>query len=424
VRAFSGATGEPLYTLTRNTSLEHFGFSIATTPDITGDLVKDLIIGAPGVGLLDSNPGHVYVYDGRTGDFLYSLAGVQAGSGFGRAVSGFADTNSDGFGEIVVGSPNETAGFQFRSGAVRVFSGTNGILLNTFLGSGTPQAKLGFAIADLGDANNDGISEIAVTAPFEDNSSGRIYILRPQTGLIPHLQIQSGIPYTRLGFDVAATGDMNGDGVGDLITSTPAMGFIPTEGGLVRVYSGQSGGLLYEQVGDTFPSFFGFSVAGNVDINGDNRPDFLVGDPGLGINDGSASGVHVFLVPGAASGIYLSALEPNTLNLSWIPDNGDVDSPTGTITCHGATPGAIGAFGISFAPGDFALAPSLPLLLAVDPTNLIFVGGFGFDTLGRVQSNGVSRQHPAIAGTLLYYQFFETSPFPASSNGMSLLMIS
>lgn len=110
------------------------------------------------------------------------------------------------------------------------------------------------------------------------------------------------------------------------------------------------------------------------------------------------------------------------LTLSWIPDNGNIGSITGTISCTGATPGGSGQFGISLAPTDFLLPFGFPLLIVNDPLNLVLMGSFGYDFGGALSAPNTSRQDMALAGSVVYIQFFEVSPVFGGSNGLKMLL--
>ncbi|MFO0981568.1 MAG: integrin alpha [Planctomycetota bacterium] len=87
----------------------------------------------------------------------------------------------------------------------------------------------------------------------------------------------------QLGNAVSALGDIDGDSVGDLIVGAWQNG-LPGDGGYARVYSGRDGHVLFTFHGDNFDPWgdgdaLGWSVAGAGDVNGDGVPDMIVGSP-------------------------------------------------------------------------------------------------------------------------------------------------
>ena len=79
-----------------------------------------------------------------------------------------------------------------------------------------------------------------------------------------------------MGDSVCGIGDVNKDGHADFAVGASAASN-PAKPGYVRVFSGRSGRVLYTVVGDKASDAFGWSVCGLGDINGDSRPDFVVG---------------------------------------------------------------------------------------------------------------------------------------------------
>ncbi|MFT7668125.1 MAG: hypothetical protein ACI8X5_000812 [Planctomycetota bacterium] len=102
----------------------------------------------------------------------------------------------------------------------------------------------------------------------------------------------------RLGASLANAGDVDGDGIDDLLVGAPENGnvFGPNINGFVKLYSGASGNEMVGPVGhiDGGPTAvsFGYSVAGNADVDGDGTLDLIVGAPFSDINSTQASG-HV-----------------------------------------------------------------------------------------------------------------------------------
>ncbi|CAH2308238.1 integrin alpha-M-like [Pelobates cultripes] len=88
--------------------LGHFGSAISVLPDLTGDDLLDLAVGAP---CEDNNQGALYIFAGQPGGFRTSyiqrIAGRQVHSSlmlFGRSMSGNLDMSSDGLPDLAVGS--------------------------------------------------------------------------------------------------------------------------------------------------------------------------------------------------------------------------------------------------------------------------------------------------------------------------------
>ena len=99
-----------------------FGQSLAIVPDVSGDGVADLLVGASGA---DGGRGLAFLFHGPIGRDLSTTdaaATLVPGDGvclFGAALEGLGDINGDGFGDLVVGAALSSAG----AGSVHVFFG-------------------------------------------------------------------------------------------------------------------------------------------------------------------------------------------------------------------------------------------------------------------------------------------------------------
>ncbi|MBI3818021.1 MAG: FG-GAP repeat protein [Planctomycetes bacterium] len=93
-----------------------------------------------------------------------------------------------------------------------------------------------------------------------------------------------------MGTSVAAAGDVDIDGFPDWISGSS----LATLGsGVVHMYSGKSASMLYTIAG-TAGSLFGWSIAGNIDVNGDGIPDFAVSAPGVNTATGKYGTVYIY----------------------------------------------------------------------------------------------------------------------------------
>jgi hypothetical protein len=231
VRAYSPHNGLLLW---QHTFSSHIllGFAVSAAGDLNRDGYADVLASAPhynpfGIG------GIVWAYSGKDGDVIGNISGHLAGDEFGWSVSGGADIDHDGYPDFVVGVPKDDSGSAVDSGAAAVYSGKDFSLLFEKLGS-LGGAQLGYAVACLGDLNDDSHGEVLIGAPYE----------------------------VGFGYD-----------------------------GVVRLYSGSNGSLIRTLYGsDSRNHAFGAAVARVRDVNGDKKDEFVIGDPWFNGSDGSLTG--------------------------------------------------------------------------------------------------------------------------------------
>lgn len=232
--------------------------------DVNGDGAADIITG--------SGPGaaHVKVFSGSSLGELRSF--LPYGSGFSGGVFVAAgDVNGDGLEDIVTGTDAGAAPH------VKVFNGNTGAELHSFFAY--PANFSGGVRVAVGDINGDGRADIITGSGPGGGSHVKVF------DGISLAEIRSFFAYaaTFAGGVFVAAGDINGDGLADIIT-----GAGPGAGPHVKVFDGTSLADLQ--------SFFAYSVqfTGGVrvasgDMDGDGRAEILTA-PG----SGSAPQVRVF----------------------------------------------------------------------------------------------------------------------------------
>jgi hypothetical protein len=344
--------------------------------DFNGDGFSDVAVGAPleadgsvvGGGAVNVLYGGTHGLSSQDNKIL-TPGNPATGDHFGEALAA-GDFDGDGRADLAIGLPEDDVDSAGNAGSLVVLYGAStglsnaraqtftqriGTLLDDEEAPETGDA-FGSALA-AGDLNDDGRSDLVVSAPGEDNSPPG-FATTPDHGAFTviygarHGLVDRGHQYfgTYWNADAAnsyigaalAIGDLNGDGYGDAAVGIPG-GLTPTtapEHGLVEVHYGSPRGLPDEgqpdddccgvsgtQNGDRFGSSLAIGRFGP-----DSVRDLAVGVPGLGADAGAVDAFY-----GRASG-----LGPRQ---RWVQGTG----PSGTIQ---GTSEANDEFGSSLAAGD------------------------------------------------------------------------
>jgi hypothetical protein len=191
------------------------------------------------------------------------------------------DLDGDGRSEIAVGDIGERNAQGELVGAVRIYSGASGVLLQTLLGDHS-EDFIGMSVAGLGDVDGDGVPDLAVThnsPTVEDEQAVAIYSLK---NAIKLREWENPIPGSKFGFNLAEVGDVDDDGVADIAVGAQSCDVAGEDGaGAVFLYSGRTLDSLYSFWGD-LESLNLRTAAGIGDIDGDGRADLLIGATGKG----------------------------------------------------------------------------------------------------------------------------------------------
>ncbi len=296
---YSGKTVTLLYTL--SSSLYRTFGALDVVPDCTGDGLPEIVVGYSGPGDYTT----VRVYQAKNGALwrtLQSPLSSGAESSFGLAVAGLPDVTGDGRGDIAVGAPEAAPGSApLGAGRVYIYNGSTGLLYDT-IQSVDQQANgaFGSSVAGAPDMNGDGRGEIIIGAENEipDGSTitaGQVHVHSGVDGaFIRTLQSTDPTNGGEFGQAVESCGDINGDGVPEIVVGAQDEVVSGTETGRVSIFSGASGSLLegYTAPGSTLERF-GHAIDASQDMNQDGRPDFIIGAPSGDAGGFAAAGAAV-----------------------------------------------------------------------------------------------------------------------------------
>jgi len=151
--------------------------------DVNGDGYADVIAGAPSHNYNGEDRGSAWVFNGQDGSTLYTVYGDDAYDRFGQSVSDLGDINGDGFPDMVVGARSDEMPLPCPQGpyedpcsyvgSARIISGQDGSTLYTLYGQkrdlscqfcGNSPSLFGSAVSGAGDVNGDGVADLIVGA--------------------------------------------------------------------------------------------------------------------------------------------------------------------------------------------------------------------------------------------------------------------
>jgi len=210
---------------------------------------------------------------------LYTLQGGAALEHFGSSAAWIGDVNLDGRPDFAAGGPFPNAGQG--PGVVRVCSGPDGSVLRVLNGLRVGDA-FGADVAPAGDVDADGVPDLIVGARHVTNTlpnSGMAQVFSGATGVVLHTFRPSTLMLDESAASVAGIGDVNGDGRDDLLVGRSEDPTGGSSAGSATVYSGLDGSVLRVHIGVAGQQL-GEALANLGDIDGDLRDDYAFGGSG------------------------------------------------------------------------------------------------------------------------------------------------
>jgi len=327
------------------------GRSVAIAGDLDGDGYDDLVLGVDGADPhANDSAGEAYILFGAAsrpkevdissvdGDNCFRIQGAAPNDHIGLAVASAGDMNGDGFDDVVVLSATHGG---VGGGSAFVIFGKN----HTYDSSLEPSSldgHTGFAIvggsnapwagvvAASADINHDGFSDLIIGAHLDiagQSPGGSVYVVFGHAGAFdastPVASLNGsngfridGVGYgAALGVSVASAGDVNGDGIEDIA-------MVADVDQKAYVVFGHSGGFGASFDLGTLDGSNGFRISGDAsspietitsigDINGDGRPDLLIGEPQYPAPGTSSGAAYILFgkAGGYAADISLAGLD-------------------------------------------------------------------------------------------------------------------
>ncbi|MDZ7331997.1 MAG: PKD domain-containing protein [candidate division KSB1 bacterium] len=290
--------------------------------------------------------------------YASSVIGEASNDLAGWDVAFVGDVNQDGYEDVLIGAPQNSKG-GLRAGAAYLIFGSAEMPMPltsitkanvTFLGS-KARDEAGMKVSGVGDVNGDGISDFIIAAPMENGGTGKIYLFfGKKEGWTSLIQLDhADVVFSgeklddNAGLSVAGTGDVNGDGIGDILIGAPRSDSNGSDAGRAYLVFGKKSSwartIGLAQADIIFDSeapldLFGWSVSGIGDVNGDGLADFAIGAPNHDERDKKDAGkVYVFFgrpdlggrIPSSMANATFTGFSPNDMLGKNVSNGGDIN---------------------------------------------------------------------------------------------------
>jgi hypothetical protein len=328
------------------------GYSVSSAGDVDGDGLDDLLIGAVQNGDGGQFAGKTYLFLGASiaagGSFNLSAAdasfvGENGGNYSGRSVSSAGDVDGDGLDDLLIGAPDYGGGNRGKSylflAASIAASGTFSLSQAdaSFVGEDAGDES-GWSVSSAGDVDGDGLSDLVIGA-YRAGGGGKSYLFLGASiavGGAFDLSAADAVfvaeaAYDWAGFSVASAGDVDGDGLSDLLMGAPRTDSNSDSSGSTYLFLGSSivsGGTFDLRLahatfrGVHYRERSGISVSSAGDVDGDGLDDIFIGADSDDLQANGPGWGVLFLGSTVASG---GLFDLSEADVAFIADSQDLD---------------------------------------------------------------------------------------------------
>lgn len=277
---YSGKDRRVLHEFTAEKKEDSFGQHVAGVGDIDGDGFPDVVVGAPGNSAGSENAGRAYLYSGKDGRVIETLTGERPNDQFGSAVSGNPLGKSK---LVIVGAPGAGGN---KHGRVYVYEGVTSKTKFVIDADETGAALGAMFLSVVGDIDKDGSPDVYASDwsnRAKGDSTGRIYVHSGKDG--HHILTLTGETAGEgFGTNPGKAGDVDGDGYDDVVVGSWQYARVANSAGRICLYSGKDGHLMKTYTCRTPGDTLGFDAVGIGDVDGDGIVDLLVTSAWSGVH--------------------------------------------------------------------------------------------------------------------------------------------